>query len=328
MLVGAGFREGALQVQDAKRREVGIVLTGPRVDRASPETEKAEPDHAAGADPAGGAQPTDAAERQISTLPGRGELTELTFPEPALPDDSQVAGGGSDLVVDRLLSGVGPSRAILPGLDEEAIFEYEAARRAAIEARGPPAKLSIFGSAVATGYRFVFVIDRSGSMSDSGWNLLSAARQELVEQLDALLPTHRFQIVAYNHLCVYLDVPRLLPATDENKAAVGPFLERLGTFGGSGHDMALRAALAMEPDAVFFLSDGGDPYLTEIELTNLRRLAAGRSAIHCIQFGWGPAQQAEPFMQRLAAQNSGSYVYVDLSAARRTGQAATVFGVN
>ncbi len=328
LFVGAGFGSGDRHVQDSERREVGIVLTGPRPERASSETETDEPDASNGADSASRAEPSDSSERRASTLPGIGDLAELTITEPMLPDDTQVAGSGPDLVVDRLLSGVGPSRAILPGLDEAEILEYEAARRAAIEARGPPAKLSIFGSAVTTGYSFVFVIDRSGSMSDSGSSLLSAARQELAGKLDPLLPTHRFQIVAYNHQCVYLKVPRLLPATDEKKAAVRPFLEGLLAFGGSGHDMALRAALAMEPDVVFFLSDGGDPYLTEIELTNLRRLAARRSSIHCIQFGWGPAAQEEPFMQRLAVQNSGSYVYVDLSTARRTGSGATVFGVN
>lgn len=328
LLVGGGFRSADPHDHDSGRRQVGIVLTGPRPNQASRERAVSNRDAAADAISASRAEPSDSSERQTTILPGRGDLAELTLPEPMLPDDSRVAGSGQGLVVDRLMSGVGPSRAILPGLDDAAILEHEAARRAAIEARGPPAKLSIFGSAAATGYRFVFAIDRSGSMGDSGLNVLNAAREELAEKLEPLLPTHQFQIVAYNHQCVYLEVPRWLPATDENKAAVGPFLERLAAFGGSGHDMALRAALALEPDVVFLLSDGGDPYLTDIELTNLRRLAAGRSSIHCIQFGRRPAREPEPFMQRLATQNSGSYVYVDLSAARSTDQGATVFGVN
>jgi hypothetical protein len=171
----------------------------------------------------------------------------------------------------------------------------------------------VFGSGWAAGHDFVFAIDRSASMGRGGLNVLDAARGELSRALADLLPSHRFQIVAYNHQCVYLQRPRLLPATEENKAAVAPFLDSLGAFGGSGHDMALRAALAMEPDAVFLLSDGGDPYLTDIELSNLRRLAAGRASIHCIQFGRGPLGEEPLFMLRLAEENSGSYTYVDLA---------------
>jgi hypothetical protein len=232
------------------------------------------------------------------------------------------------MVADRLMSGVRPGRTILSGLDDAAILADEAARRAAREARGPSTQVSVFGSAAATGYRFVFAIDRSASMGADGLNVLDAARGELSRALAHLLPTHSFQVVAYNHECVYLERPRLLSATEENKAAVAPFLDRLGAFGGSGHEMALRAALAMEPDVVFLLSDGEDPSLNDIELTNLRRLAAGRTSIHCIQFGFGPEAEETLFMQQLAAQNSGSYKYIDMSSYRENGEGTTVFGVN
>jgi hypothetical protein len=65
------------------------------------------------------------------------------------------------------------------------------------------------------------------------------------------------------------------------------------------------------------LSDGGDPYLTEVQLANLRKLAAGRTSIHCIQFGFGPEPTGDLFMKRLASQNSGSYTYVDMAAYRK-----------
>ncbi|MCU0982818.1 MAG: hypothetical protein MUF25_26965, partial [Pirellulaceae bacterium] len=98
-----------------------------------------------------------------------------------------------------------------------------------------------------------------------------------------------------------------------NKAAVAPFIDSLGALGSTSHDMALRASLAMEPDVIYLLTDGGDPHLTEIQLTNLRKLAAGHTSIHCIRFGFGADAEPEHFMKRLAAQNSGSYTYVDMS---------------
>jgi hypothetical protein len=287
-------------------REVGIVLSQP-TQRPIPSTVEpvapltASPDLAKSTD------------HRDSLLPGDEHPVGLGLPKIQLPTDQVSLGVTGEMVADRLMSGVRPGRAILSGLDDAAIFAEEAARRAAREARGPSTQVSVFGSAAATGYRFVFAIDRSASMGADGLNVLNAARGELSRALAHLLPTHRFQVVAYNHQCVYLERPRLLPATEENKAAVAPFLDSLGAFGGSGHEMALRASLAMEPDVVFLLSDGGDPPLSDIELTNLRRLAAGRTSIHCIRFGFGPEAEETLCMKQLAAQNSGSYTYVDMS---------------
>jgi hypothetical protein len=80
--------------------------------------------------------------------------------------------------------------------------------------------------------------------------------------------------------------------------------------------MALRAALAMEPDAVFLLTDGGDPHLNEIQLANIRKLAARRTTIHCIQFGFGALGDDDNFMMRLARENGGGYTYVNMSRHR------------
>ena len=341
MLLGIGFRSSYLPVSSESTREVGIILSEPRVWRAE-QLKTGEITASEGSSmhrqaqsaveqvPSFSSDPVVSVSNgePVSILPGGLDSVGFGLPEIQLPTDQVSPGMPGDVVVDRLLSGVRSGRAILSGLDDEAILAEEAARRAAREARGPPIRISIFGSAAATGHRFVFAIDRSGSMGADGLNVLDAARSELTRALAPLLPVHSFQVVAYNHQCVYMERPRLLPATEENKAAVAPFLDSLGAFGGSGHEMALRAALAMEPDVVFLLSDGGDPSLSDIELTNLRRLAAGRTSIHCIRFGFGPAGEEPLFMEQLTAQNSGTYTYVDMSKYQETGKGTTVFGVN
>lgn len=248
-----------------------------------------------------------------SALPGDEVAADLSIPDIQLPGDSMPLGSADDLGLDRLFPGARRSTSVLPGLGDEAILADEAAWRAAQQARGPATRVSLFGSAAASGHRFVFAIDRSGSMGGSGLNALAAASTELSTSLAHLLPSHSFQIVAYHHQCVYLQKPRLLPASEENKAAVAPFISGLGALGSTSHDMALRVSLAMEPDVIYLLTDGGDPHLTEIQLTNLRKLTAGRTSIHCIRFGFGADAEPDHFMKRLAAQNSGSYTYVDMS---------------
>jgi hypothetical protein len=304
---------------DLPAREVGIVLTESPVNHGDSEDQEAlaapaELERDSGSD-AAQALPNRGLREAI---PGQEIGAELALPGIQLPGDPLAMGPMDGLVVEPWQPGARPSRVVLPGLGDDAILAEEAARRAARGAAGPSTQLSVFGSAAATGHSFVFAIDRSGSMGGDGLNVLSAARSELTRALAHLLPTHRFQVVAYHHQCVYIERPRLLPASEENKRAVAPFLGNLAALGGSGHDMALRAALALEPDVVFLLSDGGDPYLTEIEMTNLKKLAAGGTSIHCVQFGFGPAPGGEHFMKRLAAQNSGSYTYVDMATYRKS----------
>jgi hypothetical protein len=184
-------------------------------------------------------------------------------------------------------------------------------------ATGPVTNVSLFGSAPATGRTFVFVIDRSNSMGGDGLGALALAEREFQIALRALEPTHRFQIVAYHHKRVFFGDRELLPATDAHKQRVSQFMRGLAAFGGTDHLMALTAALSFDPDVVFLLTDGGDPRLTKAHLTQVRRRAGRTTTIHCIQFGFGPLQDDDPFMRRLARENGGSYQYVNVNAQRR-----------
>jgi hypothetical protein len=199
-------------------------------------------------------------------------------------------------------------------VDAAAILAEEAARRQAAGQSGPVAAVSLFGGSPAVGRTFVFLIDRSKSMGGTGLGVLEAAAKELASALSRLTPSHRFQVIAYHQQCVYLQgTRRLLPATEENKQAVQTFLGGLAAFGGTEHFLALQLALALKPDVIFLLTDGGDPHLNAAQLRELRRLAAARTSIHCLQFGFGPLQESDNFMMRLAQQNRGGYQYLQVS---------------
>ena len=71
-------------------------------------------------------------------------------------------------------------------------------------------------------------------------------------------------------------------------------------------------ALSLNPDVVVLLTDGGAPELNESQMARLKRSAAG-AQIHCVQFGTGPLQQTSNFMKKLAAENLGTYRYIDVT---------------
>jgi Ca-activated chloride channel family protein len=64
---------------------------------------------------------------------------------------------------------------------------------------------------------------------------------------------------------------------------------------------------------IFLLTDGGDPVLHAGQLRQIREEAAGRTSIHCLHFGRGEAGAEPGFLKRLAAENGGSYVYIDMN---------------
>jgi hypothetical protein len=203
-----------------------------------------------------------------------------------------------------------------PGLSAEdvaAILAEEAARARPAAPAGPRSRLSLFGSADAEGNSFVFLIDRSDSMGHQGLGAISAAAKELAASIDRLGPDQKFQVIAYNQTPFFLAGRELIPATDENRKRLVEFVANLSAFGATEHEMGLYAALRLKPDVIFLLTDGGEPELNAGQLRAIREAAAGRTAIHCLHFGKGSAAEEESFLELLAAQTGGSYVYIDIN---------------
>ncbi len=163
----------------------------------------------------------------------------------------------------------------------------------------------------AAGRTFVYVIDRSSSMGPSGG--LRAAREQLLASLQQLPPAARFQIIVYNRVAEPLlaDRPSLLPITPENLQRVAERLSGLLAEGGTDHLPALRRALALHPDVIFFLTDADD--LTSDLLRAVARLNPGRhTIIHAIEMNPLNRDRPDMPMHVLARENGGTYRAVDL----------------
>lgn len=301
---------GAAQVAhvDERPRPAGIVLakkTDLQTREYFDETAEAEPleQQDASLDASDNASTANAAQ----TPPDSFVIADLALPNAAdipLP-------GVATVDVPRLT--VGGRRPKVPGVDESEIISEAQENFRAANARGPTTKLGIFGSKEAVGGSFVFLIDRSDSMGSNGLGVLRAAEDELSRAIERLEPVHRFQVAVYHAKCIYMKKRDLLPATDENKAAVRDFIATKAAFGATEHGLALMSVLSLEPDVIFLLTDGGDPPLKGHEIRNIAKLAAGRTAVHCLHFGSRPAPEANNFLQRLAAATGGEYGYVDVT---------------
>ena len=92
---------------------------------------------------------------------------------------------------------------------------------------GGKAQTSMFG-VTGEGYKFVYCLDRSGSMGGSGALALRAVKAELLASLRNLDTVHQFQIVFYNERPVVFNptgMPgRLAFANSQNKDRVEQFL--------------------------------------------------------------------------------------------------------
>jgi hypothetical protein len=180
---------------------------------------------------------------------------------------------------------------------------------------GSVARLSIFG-VTGEGTKFVFVFDRSGSMAGYNGAPLRAAKGELIRSLEHLEPVHQFQIIFYNEQPQILrpdaGQPRLIWGDDAGIVAARRFVEQISASGGTHHLDALKLALGMAPDVIFFLTDADEPRLTDAELRRVHGWNR-HTAIHAIEFGHGRQADRFSFLARLAEQNGGQHAYVDIS---------------
>lgn len=177
------------------------------------------------------------------------------------------------------------------------------------------AQVRMFGL-VGEGYKFVYLLDRSGSMGGAGNLALRAVKQELAQSLQTLDSIHQFQIIFYNERPVLFNPTgvsgKLAFATEQTKRRAVRFIDTITANGGTHHRDALSMAILLRPDVIFWLTDGDKPQLSDAEIEELSGKAAGIT-IHAIEFGMGPQPEAKSFLAKLAAQNAGKFTYVDLA---------------
>jgi von Willebrand factor type A domain len=157
----------------------------------------------------------------------------------------------------------------------------------------------------------VYVIDRSVSMGPNGG--LAKAKQELLVSLQGMSDQTQFQIIIFNRSVELLSVAPptgLLAATNENKQRAAEFLRSIQPEGGTLPVPALKRALALKPEVIFFLSDGGD--WVDRQVQEVISINHGHSVIHVVDFGGATRDQLNEPLRVLASKNQGEYRAVSM----------------
>jgi hypothetical protein len=190
------------------------------------------------------------------------------------------------------------------------VISRQGYRAASLDGR---AHTSFFGLE-ASGRRFVYVLDRSGSMGDPDNKPLAAAKEELLSSLARLGDIHQFFLIFYNEEPAIFKSSggrQLVFADELNKASARRFVESIQAHGGTRHYDALLKAIALGPDVIFLLTDG-EPKddLAAEELARLKRSNGGLAQIHVVQFANSPYDRNS--LVQLANENRGQHTYKNL----------------
>ncbi len=161
-------------------------------------------------------------------------------------------------------------------------------------------------------HSFAYVIDCSGSMAAR--NSLDIAKHELLASLNQLPPDAEFAVVFYNlNARMLTDLQGrkgLMAATVGNKRRIQAQLATILPDGGTDHMAALRAALALKPEVIFFLTDAD--LMTNSDVDQILS-EAGTTRIQAVEFGRGANLGERTPLRRLAATTGGAYLYIDVS---------------
>jgi hypothetical protein len=156
------------------------------------------------------------------------------------------------------------------------------------------------------GGTFVYVVDLSGSMNEEGkWE---RARAELLRSIEHLTEGQRYYIIFYNDGWYPMAADKPIEATAKQIDRTRRWIRRLWPGGGTFPLEALKHALKLEPDAVYFLSDGRfDPAVIEM-LRIHNPSSTGQIPIHTIAF---VNQETIGIMKQIAHQSGGKFRFVE-----------------
>ena len=189
-----------------------------------------------------------------------------------------------------------------------------------VEATGGVGRASFFGTQ-ASGDRFVYIVDTSGSMSAGRGRRLRRAVAELLRSVDELAEGQFFYVLLFASHTRQLfhsrdPEPEMVPATKKNKVRLRRWIRGVRPAGGTHPQEAIKIAIEMRPSAIFLLSDGrfsgsrarGGRVGLEPEVRDLvDRSEPGRIPIHTVAF---EDRRARENLRELSDMTSGQFTYV------------------
>ena len=158
-----------------------------------------------------------------------------------------------------------------------------------------------FGAGGEAG-KIVYVVDRSGSMTDS----IDYVKFELKRSIGELGEEKEFHVIFYSSgPPVEMPTRRLVNATDRNKQLAFEFIDGVIPQGETDPSKALERAFEVKPELIYLLTDG------EFDKTIVglvKKLnAGGQVNVHTIGFLY---RMGEQVLKQIAEENGGNYKFV------------------
>ena len=159
--------------------------------------------------------------------------------------------------------------------------------------------------------RIVFVLDTSMSMRGQP---IVLAKQALLKTIESLPEAVKFDIIFFDGATATWQ-PRLVPASAEAKHEASQIIADRGLKLGTVSSAALNAAFELEPEAIYFVSDGEPTDGQPAQIVNfvsqynrVRRVSVHTVGVVTIRNGGAGLTS---FMQPLADQNYGKFRLVE-----------------
>ncbi len=177
---------------------------------------------------------------------------------------------------------------------------------------GGMAATTFFG-ARASGKRFAFIVDKSGSMQAQ--DKMKQAVSELMRSVRALPDFAQFRV------CFFDTSNTLFPDRGFRKARAadieqfGAWIGGVRPYGGTTPMHAFEQVMtdATPPDAIFFMTDGLIPAEDPAAIIKLVTVRGGAIPVHCVAFG---DPEAARQLQMIAEATGGQYRFVPLEGVR------------
>ncbi|MEW4528706.1 vWA domain-containing protein [Maioricimonas sp. JC845] len=160
----------------------------------------------------------------------------------------------------------------------------------------------------AAGRKFVFVVDGSGSMNrpfpGPAKTRFGRVKLELIRTIQQMNEEQQFFIIFFNDDAIPMPATRMMEAVPASQYNYLHWMTGVKAKGETDPEAALMLALRLQPDVIYFLTDGMFKYRV---IERVREANRGRVAIHTIGFG---DDEAEKFMKQIARQNFGAYQFI------------------
>jgi len=154
----------------------------------------------------------------------------------------------------------------------------------------------------------VYVVDCSSSMNqkhDSKWKTRFRRLQfELLKSIGGMTADQRFYIIFFNDEMIRMPARDLQPAMPKVKRHFLKWMVKQRALGETDPRDALRYAIRLRPELIYFLTDGAFAYKIQQDLLTIRQ---SQVTIHTFAFG---SRHGEKAMKQIAKQNSGRYHFV------------------